>query len=164
MNRIYAIALIGIAIIAAIVLLTTEGCMTGPSIPREKPCESRSIEFNWANPDKPGECEIYAYPMELDYVRDCAEVIFINQTDKDITIVFEENKTGKLSPFLEITSISLEQNGDPNQYSKAFPVTVELSDPKQFEDFPYQVELDNEPQEEQSPRIRIGPKSAVDNP
>lgn len=162
MNRIHAIALIGIAVFAFAVILTTEGCgSTTPQIGIDEECKYRTIVFDWKHPDQPGECEIYAHPPELDDVQECDMVVFYNQTDKDITIVFEKNATGKLSPFLNTTSVSLEPNGNPNQFSKGLPVAIELADPDKFEDFPYHVELDKEPQTEQSPRIRIGPRSAV---
>jgi len=165
MNRIYAIALIGIAFIAAVVLLATEGCMSaGPPIQPPEICEQRAIQFNWADPEKPGECEVYADPEELDDVKECAQVLFINLTDKEILIVFDENTSGKTSPFSEITTISLGPNGGPDEYAKAFPVTFELTDGAKYQDFPYHVEIDKDPETEQSPRIRIGPRTAPSEP
>lgn len=123
-------------------------------------CEHRPITFDWKDPNKPGEGKIYANPEYLGDVRDCASVVFVNLTKKKIEIVFDKNTTKFISPFSELKTISLEPTGDPNEFAKPFSVTVKLSPDNKFMEFPYHVEPDGAPQTEQSPRIRIGPKSA----
>ena len=152
MTQNIVIAVLGVAVIVTVFYLVKS---LGSDI-----CEHRTITFNWKDPSQPEKSEIYAYPEELENVRDCASVVFVNLTKKDIKIVFDKNTTGKPSPFAEIKTISLQPTGDPNEYAKAFSVAVKLSDDNKVIEFPYHVELDGVPETEQSPRIRIGPRSA----
>jgi len=161
MNRYVAFAVTGTAVIAAIGLLLANGCY--PAAPPEpsldSPCEYRTIVFQWKADDDPDKRIIVANPEHLDDVQECAKVIFVNLTEKDIVIVFDENQTGKSSPFADVDEISLEPSGDPNEFSKSFSVAVKLPDDKASYDFPYHVEPYGAPEPDQSPRIRIGPRS-----
>lgn len=149
----FVIIVLGIAIVvtASIFLMS----------PGDEICKQRTIKFDWKDPSNPGVGEIYAYPEKPEDIQECASVTFVNLTKKGIKIVFDKNDTKYISPFSEIKTIPLEKTGDPNEYAKAFPVTVKTDATNKFLDFDYHVEVDDVPQTEQSPRIRIGPKTVV---
>ena len=151
-KKVVILVLGALVVVTAFLLLRSSG---------DEICQNRTITFDWKDPKKPGEGEIYAKPEHLDDVRDCASVVVVNLTNEKIEIVFDKNTTGFISPFSEIKTISLEPTGDPNEFAKPFSVTVKLSPDNKSMEFPYHVELDGAPQTEQSPRIRIGPKSVI---
>lgn len=147
------IAGIGVAIVVAAVVFLIS--------PEDDICQHRTIKFDWKDPSNPDVGEIYAYPEKADEIQECASVAFVNLTKKPIKIVFDKNTTKYISPFSELKTISLDQTGDSNEYAKAFPVTVKTDASNKTLDFNYHVEVDDVPQTEQSPRIRIGPKTVI---
>lgn len=119
------------------------------------PCEYRTIEFR-PGKTKKGDDAVFAEPEVLDKVRECALVIFSNQTKGKITIEFDDEK----SPFKDVAKFELEPSDSEDQFSKGLPVAVELASDTADEEFNYKVVPDGPPKTEQSPRIRIGPRNA----
>ena len=163
MTENYVIALVGVALVAGIVFLIIKACRLFAPLPQMKnTCEFRTVEFRWrTSSEKPGEKAIYADPEVLLNVRDCAEVIFSNLTDQKITLKFGDAETAPGPLFSEIDKISLDAHSG-EEFSKAFSVDSSFPpDDNNYYEFPYSIEPDGAPEEDQSPRIRVGPRSAV---
>ena len=134
-----------------------------PTPGSDTPGEYLTIEFNMKTSEVTGNPAVFAYPKDLDGVRECALVIFSNQTENAIRIVFLPSTSPTNSPFAGINKITLEAHREGMQFSKGFPVGVELSEEVPNLDYDYIVAEVGPPQEEQSPRIRIGPRQVTPN-
>ena len=127
----------------------------------QPPCEYRTIVFYEGTFGEPAKTAVFAKPEYLDDVKECAMVIFSNQTDNAIKLEFLQSAQPTKSPFTGIESIELEPYGEKTQFSKAFPVAVELPDKTTFFEYKYKVADVGPPETEQSPRIRIGPRQVT---
>jgi len=153
MNKNLTIGLLAVALAASSALLFLGSGKPGPIQDQEYSiCEYRTIEFKLDKTDDGEQQVITAVPEVLNNVRECAQVIFVNQTDRSFSIVF---KSGTGSPFSGIDEIKLDPVGEGNQFAKAFSVDL-VPGENQDVDFPFNVEPGGDPL--QSPRIRIGPK------
>ena len=172
MNKNVLIAVLGAALIVALVFLIGGGRDPGdprveptptptPTPDTEKTCEYRTVLFKWEQSKKTEKYSIFAHPEKLDGVQDCAEVIFVNLSDKSFTIKFKSIQSEFGPLFTDVEEISLESNQEGNQYSKYYTVDVELpiNNDVNFVDFDYVVDPDGPPEAEQSPRIRVGPRT-----
>ena len=150
------LAAIGIVLAASVVILI------GKLMKSEKPpCEFKTIEIKLDKESEGNGEVLVAVPKELDNVKECALVIFTNQTPYKVTIEFTSSNTTSKTPFSGIETFSLEKKEKASEYSKAFPVAVKLpNDTAEFE-FKYEISADELPETEQSPRIRIGPRTAT---
>lgn len=158
MNENRSRVLLGFALIIMVVI--AYGCMPfDPGTEPEKTCEFRTVEFNWGVSEETGEKAIYADPEILVGVQDCAEVVFFNFSEQKITLKFAGADQDPLFSETEEFSLDPYRGG---QFSKAFSVDIELPDNDDvYFDFLYSVEPLGAP--EQSPRIRVGPRTAGSN-
>lgn len=170
MNKNVAIVVLGVVVVVMGGMLVQKGCdplmpvdpdpTPTPTPEPQAPCEYLTVEFKWQNSEITGEPAVFAHPEHLDDVKECAMVIFSNQTDTAIKIEFLPSNLPTKSPFTGIEAIELEPNGEKTQFSKAYLVAVELPDDKTHFEYRYKVAEVGPPESEQSPRIRIGPRQA----
>lgn len=125
------------------------------------PCEYRTIEFRVQDSKVTQKPAVFAVPEELDKVQECALVLFSNQVGTDIKIEFIPGPDGD-SPFKDVTSFELEPDDSEDQFSKGFPVAVELESEKVEKVFKYKIISEPPPAVEQSPRIRVGPRQTIE--
>ena len=173
MNKNVAIVVLGVVVVVLGGMLVQKGCdplvpvdpdptpVPTPTPPPQSPCEYLTVEFKWENSELTGQPAVFAHPVHLYDVKECAMVIFSNKTDTAIKLEFLQSALPTKSPFTGIEAIELEPYGEKTQFSKAFLVAVELPDDTTYFEYRYEVVEVGPPETEQSPRIRIGPRQAT---
>ena len=172
MNKNVAIVVLGVLVVVLGGMLVQKGCdplipvdpyptpVPSPTPQPQAPCEYLTVEFKWGNSEVTGGPAVFAHPVHLDGVKECAMVIFSNKTDTAIKLEFLQSAQPTKSPFTGIEVIELEPYGELTQFSKAYLVAVELPNDNKYFEYEYVVAEYGPPETEQSPRIRIGPRQA----
>jgi hypothetical protein len=170
MNKNVAIVVLGVLVVVLGGFLLGTGCGTAappidpppptptPTPQPQLPCEYLTVEFYKGTFGEPAKTAVFAKPEHLDDVKECAMVIFSNKTDTAIKLEFQQFAQPTKSPFAGVDVIELEPYGGKTQFSKAYPVAVELPDDTTYFEYKYKVVDVGPPETEQSPRIRIGPR------
>jgi hypothetical protein len=156
MDQKIVLAAVGIVLAASVVFLIAKLLKS-----EKPPCEFKTIEIKLEEPENGGKEALVVVPDDLKEVKECALIIFTNQTQYKVTIKFLSSNTTSKTPFSGVDTFSLAKNEEQSEFSKGFPVAVKLpNDSTEFE-FEYEVTADGPPETEQSPRIRIGPRTTT---
>lgn len=156
MDSTIVLAAIGIVVAASVLVLIAKLMKS-----EQPPCEFKTIEIKLEKPED-GKLLLKAVPEELKDVRECALVIFTNQTEYEIKIGFLSSNATSKTPFAGVESLTLAKNEEGKEFSKGYPVAVKLPDETTTYVFKYEVTAEGPPETEQSPRIRIGPRQATE--